>query len=524
MKALYISLAAIALGAMATGARKTSPQPKGAPAPALELPAKENTDSIDAIMAKAEDGDPEAMNEVGLWYYDGIHVDRDYARAFDWWKKASLKKDARAIANLGRCYQYGHGVERDSVDAIRLYSKSIKEGNIMLLEQRVDSAPKNTFDAMLAGHCYQEAFGVRRDWAKAAEYYSMAADMGSVDGMRLAGVALLNCNKNEQAFKYFKMGARHDDLTCLFWAGKMLLGDMEIPEDKEQAVVFLLKAAEGGMPAAQTEMGYLYAEGNGVAKNLTQAAQWYRKAALQGHARGMWAYGHALKDGYGTDRNYSQALFWMARAADKGFQRGFKKEMARLDSIGNDPFVNYVRGMKLHLVDGNFTEAAKEFKKVEKANIEEGKIMQAVLLAAKDNPKANPKKAVKELEKLAGSSPEAASLLAVLYEMGRGVDQNSEKAIELMSSAADKDYGVAQCYLADIYYEGRGTEKDLEKAVDLYLKAKANQCLSRVGAVRLAECYEKGLGGLPQDPKMAKEISEDNFEENITNLLKHSEL
>lgn len=517
MKTILLSIAIMLTGGLVCSAKT----PKvNADSIAVAQRTQEIRDSLNVIMDKAKAGDASAMNEVGTWYYMGKHVKQDYAQAYEWWKKSSLKSNVRAIANLGMCYQLGRGVERDSVDAVRLYEKSIKEGNNTLLDQRTDNAPKSAFDAMLVGDCYENGVGVRKDYAKAAGFYAQAAAKGSVDGMRQAGICYLNAKDNTKALQYFEKGASKGDLSSEYWAGKMLLGGMNLPVNKQQAVVYLLKAAEGGMSAAQTEMGTLYAEGNGVTKNLTQAAEWHRKSALQGNPEGMWNYGDALKNGAGVAQDYDQALFWMSEAASQGYQRAFKKMIAQLDSVENDPFVNYVRGMRLYLVDGKMKEANEQFKKVGKSKIDEGKIMQNVILASKRNDKPNAKKAVKELEKLAPTNPEAAFYLATLYETGNGVAQEMSKAIDLYRKSADMGYGKAQSYLADIYYEGRGVDKDLITAVSLYQKAQENRQLSRDGATRLAECYENGLAGLPKDKKMAEKLRKDKHQDNLANLLK----
>jgi len=44
------------------------------------------------------------------------------------------------------------------------------------------------------------------------------------------------------------------------------------------------KAAGQGNATAQYNLGTCYEDGNGVAKDNTQAADWYRKAADQGDA------------------------------------------------------------------------------------------------------------------------------------------------------------------------------------------------------------------------------------------------
>ena len=130
---------------------------------------QEIRDSLNVIMGKAKAGDA------------------DYKQAYEWWKQASLKQNVRAIANLGLCYQLGHGVERDSVDAVRLYVKSIKDGNSSLLRQRSENASNSPFDAMLSGQCFEKGIGVNKDLSKAARFYTLAANKGSVDGMRQTG-------------------------------------------------------------------------------------------------------------------------------------------------------------------------------------------------------------------------------------------------------------------------------------------------------------------------------------------------
>lgn len=485
---------------------------------------QEIQDSLASIMADARNGDPSAMNEVGTWYYEGKHVKQNYREAYEWWEKASLKQNLGAIANLGLCYQLGRGVEKDSVVAIRLYEKSIKEGNKSLFSQRSENASKNPFNAMLIGNCYEKGVGVKKDYAKAAQFYGFAAAKGSVDGMRQAGLCCLNSKQNTEALKYLVNGAAHGDRTCEFWAGKMLMGDMNVPADKNQGVIYILKAAEAGMPAAENLMGNLYTTGDGVTKNLAQAAEWYKKAAYQGYVEGMWNYGNVLKNGTGLDQNYDEALFWMSEAAPLGYQRAFRKLVEDMAAIGTDPFLNYLAGMKLYLIDGEIKDATEQFKKVEKAKIDEGKIMQAVILASNRNEKPNAKKAANELQQLATTNPKAAYYLASLYESGNGVDQNMDTAIDYYRKAADMGYGVAQCYLADIYYEGRGTNKDLITAVNLYQKAQETHHLTEKGATRLAECYENGLTGLPQDKKKAEELRNQKRQDNLGNLLKSVDL
>mgnify|MGYP000600443555 CR=1 FL=1 len=49
--------------------------------------------------------------------------------------------------------------------------------------------------------------------------------------------------------------------------------------------------------------------------------------------------------------------------------------------------------------------------------------------------------------------------LGYCYEVGIGVEENPQKAVEIYRRAADLDYDVAQCNLGYCYEAGIGVEK-----------------------------------------------------------------
>ena len=50
-----------------------------------------------ALIAKAQAGDPQAQNELGLQYSNN----KDYAKAKEWYEKAAMQGDVAAHHNLG---------------------------------------------------------------------------------------------------------------------------------------------------------------------------------------------------------------------------------------------------------------------------------------------------------------------------------------------------------------------------------------------------------------------------------------
>ena len=74
---------------------------------------------------------------VAVLYHTGQGVNKDYKKAFYWYKKAAEKGNAQSQANLGVMYAKGTGTKRDMVQSYAWYSvaaaanKDKKVGNIL---------------------------------------------------------------------------------------------------------------------------------------------------------------------------------------------------------------------------------------------------------------------------------------------------------------------------------------------------------------------------------------------------------
>lgn len=82
------------------------------------------------------------------------------------------------------------------------------------------------------------------------------------------------------------------------------------------------KAAEGDTNA-QFRLGVAYDQGQGVAKNQSEAAVWYQKAAEQGHAPAQNSLGSMYQFGEGVPQDNIEAVRWYEKAADKGFGEAY---------------------------------------------------------------------------------------------------------------------------------------------------------------------------------------------------------
>jgi TPR repeat protein len=74
----------------------------------------------------------------------------------------------------------------------------------------------------------------------------------------------------------------------------------------------------------------MYAKGEGVSKDSTEAVKWFRKAVDQGNAQAQLNLGVMYFLGEGVPRNLVQAHFWLYVANAKG-QEAAKKYLAVIE-------------------------------------------------------------------------------------------------------------------------------------------------------------------------------------------------
>jgi len=77
------------------------------------------------------------------------------------------------------------------------------------------------------------------------------------------------------------------------------------------------RAAQGNTEA-QTTLGHLYNNGQGVPQDYTKAAQWYEKAAALGNMKAQYHLGALYENGRGVPQDYTKARQWYERAAAQG--------------------------------------------------------------------------------------------------------------------------------------------------------------------------------------------------------------
>ncbi len=79
------------------------------------------------------------------------------------------------------------------------------------------------------------------------------------------------------------------------------------------------EAAVRGDAVAQFNLGVVYGEGKGVARNAEEAARWYRKSAEQGNAAAQNNLGTLYLQGQGVTQDVTEAERWYRKAAAQSY-------------------------------------------------------------------------------------------------------------------------------------------------------------------------------------------------------------
>ena len=151
---------------------------------------------------------------------------------------------AQAQFTLGLCYESGHGVSKDSAQAIYWFRKAAEQG--------FDEAQYTL------GCCYNGDDGFARDPGEAAKWWSKAAVQGYADAQFCLGLSYSigeGVSKNPaEAAKWWRKAAGQDHPDAQYFLGISYATGLGVPKIHEQAVYWLRQAAAHGNENAMAEL------------------------------------------------------------------------------------------------------------------------------------------------------------------------------------------------------------------------------------------------------------------------------
>ncbi len=231
-------------------------------------------------------------------------------------------------------------------------------------------------------------------------------------------------------------------------------------EEWKEAFEIAKAGTNKGFPSLINFLGFCYAQGYGVTKNVATAVKYYEVASGKGNAKAHFNLGSQYLNGEFLTQDNKKAFNLFKRSASQGFEMGeYYLGYMYLNGLGTS--VNVESGIKWY---------KKASKKYSYAYAELGNLYRVGSVVTLDYYKA------KEFYQKGADQDEVWSIvnLGYLYDTGLGVTADLKKAFKLHMRGAKLGHQVGEYNLANSYLNGRGCVKDIGKAKYWYQKS-ANQ-------------------------------------------------
>lgn len=413
----------------------------------------------------ADQDAPEALTAVGYFYGQGLGTEQNLDEMLKYYNRAAEMGEPMALFNLGCCYRDGTGVEQDYGKMHEYYRLAVEKGNA---------------DAQFnLGYAYLVGLGVEPDYSEAYRLYQLAADQGFPVAMFAVGDCCFLGN-----------GTEKDLAAAAEWYRKSLDAGYE-PDETDRAhlkEVLGTEAPGTEAPAAEMTPEELYQAGKAAhdAGDYAKAMEYYRRAADAGSVDGLRNIGNLYANGEGVEKNIDKALECYDRAAAQGDAKAF----FNIGVIYQYDTPDIGKAIEYYLKSGEMGYA-------------DAWTTLASMYQYGDGVEPDIGKAVEYWQKAADlDDASACYTLGTMYYSGEGVEKDIGRAAEYWQKAAD--LGVAQAYinLGMMYYTGEGVGQDYERAVTYLTQAAEQEDLTAM--FMLGECCRLGQG-LEKDPAKAAE-------------------
>ncbi len=219
---------------------------------------------------------------------------------------------AQEYFEVGKMYYAGENISRDYQKAF----KSFKKAALMNI----------TGAQYFLGHMYSHGYGTRKNLIQAQHWLSKAAEKGHSEAQLELGLLLSSGEKGinqnlKKSAELFEKAASEGNIRACFNLGFAYANGEGVKKDVSKAAALYTQAAQKGYVKAMFNLGLLYLSGNGVPKNPSKAAYWFEQAAKKDNPNAQFNLGAMYASGIGVKKDMSAAAQWIKKARDNGLKK-----------------------------------------------------------------------------------------------------------------------------------------------------------------------------------------------------------
>jgi TPR repeat protein len=289
---------------------------------------------VDALLFLAED----AQRRFGL----GDMTER----ATQYYTRAAQQGSSHAQRRLGDIYDQRAKDARDDVE---------RQSFFQLAREwyRQASDQGNAQAALALARLVRIGLGGPADLAGALELYTLAAEAGQPGADRELGLLLLQQNRFDEAIVWILGAAEGGDPDAQAVLSELFLLGIAVEQSDASSLHWLEQAAAAGHNSAQRDLAVRYWSGVGVPQDRDRAFSLLQAAAEGGNVLAQIDLGWMHYRGLGIPLDYGLARQYFTAAAEAGSSEGQFRlaQMIQLAQGGDDlgPSENHRQAMELYL-------------------------------------------------------------------------------------------------------------------------------------------------------------------------------
>lgn len=385
---------------------------------------RDSQKSTDLFKRSSDQGYAPAQAEYGVYLYNGDIVQKNQVEAIRLWRLAAKENEHTALAGLGCAYKRGVVVRRNYKKAIEYFEKAIELNDEVAKCELADM--------------YLNGLGVEKNIRKAEKLYTSAANKNdSLQAMLSLGKWYLDTKEYEKAIKWMKRAANYErnffgnindgDADARLFLAKLYLfgcfGEYKIPVNTRMGFKYLKLAADQNQIEAMHILAEIYQGGlYGLPKNYKKSMALYEALIDAGSEDAAIGLGTFYFFGLGVKKDGKKAFEIFSQHLDKKYPISYYYLGCCYDSgVGVD--IDKKKAFKLNLYAAKLGIAEAQYN------------------------------------------------VGVSYYWADGVRRNMNKMFYWLSLSAEQDFVQGQSNLAECYEKGYGTSIDMDKAIYWYEKA-----------------------------------------------------
>ena len=474
--------------------------------------------------AQSGDADPRELLRQAEILYNGMGETADHAKAAALVKQAAAAGDPLANLRLATMkfywrLHYEYDRETSAEIAREHYPKALE------LAQAGDADAQE-----LVGEVLVSGIGRPQDGAEGVRWLERAAASGHVDAMHTLGWVLVSgtgvAADPEKGREWLEKAEKGGDCGASFDLGDRLNSGDGLPRDLERSRQSFERTVLCRYPTGMSRYGWLLLSGEAGSTDVERGIELLTTASALGVRTASYSLGYAYRQGVGVDQDYSQALRWYKEAAaldhrdalnalgwmaENGQGQPKSPELAArfyVDAIALGNLTASSNFRNLWRQERGSQEIEKQHMRLRRI-ADEGSVHAQRMLAnsyfdgfmwVDDKNQLGVKYGRMAAE---AGDPWGMWVLGRAYDEGKGIPQDTKRAVEWLSKGADLGNAGCQMRLGYLAMVGKGLPKDLAVGLDWMRKAARQEWLPAV--TYLAETLEEGRFGVERDSEEALE-------------------